>query len=328
MSDFQVPSVSIDFQKIPLEEAAAILRAIGQTLFEGLMAPKPQLTWPKKWPEQTYKLWTTQELWPGPGSDKKKKVGRLKKMWKRAGQRYRLKQIMSGKTDWDRFRGTFRQDAIRAMKVDTYLGLTQQMWQLAAEAAWQDVHFQHMIFREVDRRLRSEVLLMGGRPPHAYISSKALWALVALAAKQPLKRRERRTIEPALRQLRTGLGALANRIVMEPDWAGFWDQWLLIRALPTINIKFQAQDTPMVRAIKNLPLRKTSARKLVPDYDVPPQFLLLRLWWFWRRSMAEMFAQFRRWRAKSLPQLGLADPDWKQQKPIWAEKIDMFTGNF
>lgn len=328
MSEIPAAELLVDFQELPLQKAADVLRGIGEQLFRGLMAKPPQLAWPVAWEGEVPAFWRSRKIWRA--SKRRKLVEGLpfgKKIDHFLQRRY-FRRLMRGKVTWDHYRNHFAKGVQTQMQAGTMLGLTPEMWCLAGQAAWLGPDFQHPINRILDQRLRSEVLLKGGRPPRVFISPRTIWALLALASLQPVAGRINRKMDSQLRKLRLPLGELAQQIAMGTDWAGFWDQWLLIRALPLVRVRFPDHEVPLLHALKDLPLRKAAGSKALPPKPLPPRFFLAKWWWYLRFGMASIGRGWRAFIRKPLaPPQPLADPDWRHQAPGWLEQMDPIARN-
>lgn len=316
------------FEKMPLQAAADMLRLLGEQLIVQLMAAEAKLAWPQKWAREVPDIWQSRRLWRTSRRAQWLKRAPLGATWAKRQERRFVRRVMQGKVSMDAYRKRFRRGLHQEMSSTTQFGLTPELWRLAGEAAWIGPDFQLPINRNLDRRLRSEILLEGGRPPQIFISPQALWALVALAAGQPLNRAARKSMALPLRRLREPLGELAAQQALRAEWAGFWDQWLLTRALPLVRKRFPSRDTPLLAALKKLPLREALGSKALPVPSLPPRFLPKRMWWYARYGVAATGARLASL-GKQPKQLSgnMADPNWQQDLPVWAKQFDLIARN-
>lgn len=329
LTETQAAETWDDFEKMPLQKAADLLRALGDQLIRSLLQNTSTLVWPKTWDRKVPDIWKTQQMWRSGWRHEFLDALPFGKSLSRFFERRYIRRIMAGKVTWEAYRKRFKMGMHAELGTGTEFGLTPEMWCLAGEAAWIGPDFQLPINRSLDQRLRSEVLLDGGRPVKVFISPQAVWALIALAAAQPQSRKQRRAMDPLLRRLRKPLGRIAADQAMRAAWAGFWDQWLLIRALPLVHRRFPLADSPLLKALKELPLREAVGSKALPKVPIPPRFLIKRLWWlarFWSFALITEIRHFGK-KHRHVPE-GLADPEWQDHLPVWAKHHDLIARNF
>ena len=323
MGDSPKNEVLADFERIPLRHAVEALRLLGEVMLRGLMARSPRLAWPADLEKDVPPLEKLVQPWPGSLTRKLNPQRVLGRRVSRYFEKRELRRVMKGKLTWDTYRGKFADEITAQMHDASVLGLSPEMWRLAGEAAWLDLHFQHDINRVLDARLRGEVLLTGGRPERVTISPRAIWAVIALAATQPSRWRENRAMSRSSRAWRSDFAKVAHQQALGESWAGFWDQWLLSRALPLFKRRFPGGESRLLQALMAMPLRVKLGSKALPPPPLPPKVWPLKWWWYLRLGLRTAVDQ---WRAmiqggpKALPEV--ADPEWHRHLPRWMEKYD------
>jgi len=314
------PGTLVDFSNLPLQSASALLQVLGRQIFEGLMGQPSSLEWPADWDGEGPVLWQASDIWPGAEAIEPRTENSVLPGWRKFLKRRYARKVILGKVSEDSFVRRMQIQVQTAFRQDTVLGLSIEQWALAGEAAWQDIAFQHQLYREMDRRLRSEVLLEGGRPPNAFFSSRAIWVLVGLAATQPVAPGLK--MNKALRKLKEPLAQVSARMGLVDGWAGYWDQWLMVRALPLVRRTYAFQDSRIIQAVKMLPLRQALGTKALPRYDEPPRFFFSRLGWYLRYGFARLASQLRQLPIKFPHPPVLAQENWSREKPEWAEPFE------
>ncbi len=104
-------------------------------------------------------------------------------------------------------------------------------WGLVAGLAWDDLHFRHAVAARVQGFLRENYLISPGQMPVPRLAPETCWLL--LAAVGPRRRRWwwPQHWFPSTRRARRLEQLIAALVPATPDWAGFWDWWVLRRLL-------------------------------------------------------------------------------------------------
>lgn len=328
MGDLQHAEAMIDFDRIPLQQAVTSLRSLGEIMLRGLMANSPRLTWPSDLEKDVPTLEKLVQPWPNPLSRRLKPKRFLGRRMSRYFAKRSLRRIMRGRMKWASYRDEFATEVQGQLHEASRLGLPPEMWRLAGEAAWLDTHFQHDINRVLDARLRGEVLLAGGRPERVTISPRAIWAVIALAATQPRTRRENRALSRISRQWCEAFAKVAHQQALGESWAGFWDQWLLSRALPLFKRRFPGRESGLLQALITMPLRMKLGSKAFPPPPLPPRLWPLKWWWYLRlglRTMADQWRAVLDGKPENVPDI--ADPEWHRHQPRWMDRYEPMTRN-
>lgn len=107
--------------------------------------------------------------------------------------------------------------------------IPRDWWSLVGERAWRDPDFQHAVSRRVHAYLHQRMLFQRGELPAPHFAPQSFWLLIALTANGKQKGWQSwlgrgRWRAERLQLLRT----LAQAEVGRLQWAGIWDQWLVI----------------------------------------------------------------------------------------------------
>lgn len=188
--------------------------------------------------------------------------GPLKRIgpWRQLRGRRLIKRAVAGKTPlktWLRFH---QQQLERGLCGFSELSLPDAIWPYAGHIAWREPHFQLALADDLNRWLCRRYLFDGDATPFPHFHPNTFWTLFYLGALQ------RPRFFPSREWRRSAaLATLARREILQPDWAGFWDQWLLCHAL----LHFQAElkrDVLLAGLLRDLPTARWWA--LVPE---PPR---------------------------------------------------------
>lgn len=137
-----------------------------------------------------------------------------------------MKRKRLSSTTWHRWK---QRDALGSLTAAGWGRIPPEVWWMYGEAAWRDPRFLREATRLITDFIRTRAVLLEGVVPQAAPHPNTMWMLLALCA-----------------PVRTGLPhspwttkARINRVfhkvavgrVHEEQWARFWDQWLLARAV-------------------------------------------------------------------------------------------------
>ncbi len=206
--------------------------------------------------------------------------GPLKRIgtWRQVRGRRLIKRAVAGKTSlkpWLRFH---QQQLERGLCRHPELSLPDAIWAYAGHLAWLEPHFQLGLADDLNRWLCQRYLFDADATPFPHFHPNTFWVLFYLGSLQRPRffpsREWRRSI---------ALADLARREILQPDWAGFWDQWLLCHALLHFQTELK-RDGLLAGLLRDLPTAQWWA--LGPE---PPR----------RRRLSGLRRFFaRRWRGR------------------------------
>jgi hypothetical protein len=139
-------------------------------------------------------------------------------------------------------------------------GLPDDLWQIAAQWAWNDPAFKLSISLKIHEWLRNMRLLVPYEPPTISFSPNSFWLLISLARIKPMRlsqwfsKKERTRVRLGRR-----LQEEAKAQTMKNQWACFWDQWLIQTATQRWPKGFKQLDSRLCKALVALPLLKISS---------------------------------------------------------------------
>lgn len=147
----------------------------------------------------------------------------------------------------------FRRRPARAAGKGVYMPV--ENWALLASLAWDDLAFRHAVAERVLAFLRERHLMHPGPAPAPRLSPETCWLLVAAGA-GPARRRWW-MLGPARTRARRAeaVHRLASLMALSASgWAGFWDQWVLLRLLGNIPDLPGRLKPELSQALASLPL--------------------------------------------------------------------------
>ena len=284
---------SIDVSQVPLHEAAALLRRIGRRTLEDLLGERP-LSGGREVTDLTAQIIVNL-----PAASARVR-NRFTDVFQSAVSRFGVGARASARaTDLEWL--TVLQAEIRDLHVDSprpsdgtvrtelrferaatrklraVLGLDAQAripqhWHdLLSTLTWDEADLQLVAGEWLIAYARSHYLMTfdevsaGIKLPR--ISANTWWALVMLAAAQRGRVNEQRN---ALQNLALDwIQSLASGFVAKPGWAGFWDQWLLLRAF-TLGL-FTPSTDAMAAWVAGLPLKSWNLEQPGDSKSIPLQ---------------------------------------------------------
>ncbi len=119
-------------------------------------------------------------------------------------------------------------------------------------AAFQDAEFQHFVSTCICAALSRKVIFHPDGPPVVILSDQTLLALTLAG------------MNTRTRQGTASAFILLDRLIEQPDWAGFWDQWIFV------HIK-QVSAMALPEALLKLPLLLDKGALHRPEIPDPPQ---------------------------------------------------------
>ena len=140
--------------------------------------------------------------------------------------------------------------------------------EIIARAAWSEPVFRVAVIRSIRASLRREVIMTSGRGALPVLSNQFWWILIAMALDKILP--ENRVFDSG--RLQRGIVSHAQISSKTAGWAGFWEQYLLLRA--------QRAHLPNRLVPVNLPLFASGPEALLGDtVDDPDSQSAIRPGW-------------------------------------------------
>ena len=126
-------------------------------------------------------------------------------------------------------------------------------WALVAERAWGDLEFQRQSGDTPRLYLRNKVLFPTGKTPCLRFAPQLFWLLMLLGAGD--------------RPLGVFRGAAAAQ-VSQPQWAGFWDQWIVMEAICQWPESVSKLPSRVRRGLLALPLLENLPAEVLEGFTV------------------------------------------------------------
>lgn len=112
---------------------------------------------------------------------------------------------------------------------DPVLSIPDAYWPYAGRLAWQEPMFQRSLAEELNHWLSRCFLFDGEALPFPVFHANSFWSLYYVSSLQPDRFAwARRRFD---QRAANALAKIARQEIMKPDWAGFWDQWLLCHVM-------------------------------------------------------------------------------------------------
>ena len=228
-----------DFTTIPVEDAARLLRTLGDTLFQALLAGESRpdlakLTGDKAWSALQHPMpgWVWQTMYPRRDS-------------------YRLVMKARSRQPNDLWQGQFVRQIALEMQLTQRFRAPDTWWELIGQRAWLDLNFQRRVRYAVIKHMKTSVLFSLSQLPHPRFHPNSFWLLIALTeapASSPYWRFRRR------QGIASTLHRIAVRQSLNEHWASIWDQWLIITAILSWHKEQERPAPELWNAILALPL--------------------------------------------------------------------------
>ena len=179
--------------------------------------------------------------------------------------------------------------------------------------AWTEPTFCRRFGQLVQRRLLHDGLFLDGLPPLPSFHPNTFWLLLHLVGTRPHGWRD--VLQPSRRRKRRVLRAIQRRtrhLIVQTQWAGWWDQWLLVEILSRHPRMVEALPSAFRAALHALPYLEQRGLNQPPPKRRVHRFLARLI----PRPMAKRPQQQPRHR----PTFSLATPNWQSQRPSrWRE---------
>lgn len=263
------PIDKLDLAQLPLSQVVTMLRGLGRQLFSAALAAAAPPPLPTLLADQSDMLGAQWLLHQGHQRQRQSIAGGSQPFTVRAritvARAFGRAPVDSyERTFGDALDGHLSEPAWRARLLDELerqLGVTQppfapdQFWAILSLAAWSDLGFQRALTTELWGYLRLCTLCIPGDIEHANWSPNTFWTLIDLTAPGDLTRRQRafrgqRLAFDAGQRLRVE----ARRQALVRGWAGFWDQWIILRARSFWSDGIGVGPSPLRQAVDALPL--------------------------------------------------------------------------
>lgn len=141
-------------------------------------------------------------------------------------------------------------EAISLASLDSVaLFFPKNLWRLLGRAAWEDAGFRMETAKLLRSFLGTRYLFRMGEMPAVSLDGKLFWALMAFFPPSP-------AVSPEL--CRESLLNAACSETLLPNWAGFWEQWLIARAFSLKSDEQAKIPDQLEKSLKNLPILKNN----------------------------------------------------------------------
>jgi hypothetical protein len=153
------------------------------------------------------------------------------------------------------WRAVTEREIARLIGTPDFKGLPTPLWKLLGTYAWRDLDFQVQVAEKIETEIARRTLFQVGQFQTMLIAPKTCWLLLALACAHTLhsrtslgkagmtvrsglasallfrgKRSIMERLRPDERRVLELLQAKGEQFGLRPEWAGLWDQWLLLEA--------------------------------------------------------------------------------------------------
>lgn len=319
----------LDFTGLPLKETILILRRLGLRLLDDLLGqpvkpgePLPEEHQPELWtllPVQETQTLARSKIWTFKRTRKTGRIPRNMRYDLTRAFRRMFPRAIAGKISmkrWNTGAGNRFALALGGTRGDV---LPDDLWPVAAKAAWEDMNFRLTVVERIYRWLRTGRVLAPYDFPDIHLSVNTFWVLIALAKVKPmtvkywLSRKERTDI-----QVERRLQKEAYAHIMANHWADFWDQWIIQLASERWPGGFKQLDNRLCKALLALPLLDTTAMtKLCKEKRSKKESF--------RLLVERVFEKIDGFRRLKKPMIGLrryalinlTAPDWEHRIPLF-----------
>lgn len=138
-------------------------------------------------------------------------------------------------------------------------GIPDDLWMVAANAAWMDPAFKLSMATRIGDWLRSREIMTDEASSVPMLHPNTYWILIALTYVDPLKASQWFS---KLDRVRVRIGKRlheeARFQTMVNGWAGYWDQWIIRLATQRWPRGFNQLDARLCKALTSLPLLNIS----------------------------------------------------------------------
>lgn len=152
-----------------------------------------------------------------------------------------------------------------------YVYVPDGFWDLTAAEAWEEAEFKQWITDEVYQELRTSFLWTSGQVPVAIVDRRVFWLLLDVFetgrwSDRPEWERWVPFAGRARRRFAQSLRRVARKRWLEPGWAGFWEQWLVLQAAKRLSPDDVRRERRALRLIRTMPIfRAEIAETLAPN---------------------------------------------------------------
>lgn len=255
----------IDFTSLPVGEVAMILRSLGQRLFLAALGGETRPDICEVLSDQDVSTLANSNIWRTPLARRMRQSQRNLRMDLPNGLKTPIEKAWAGNLTSSQWRTRVRDRLAQAFGGGACQILPDAFWPLVAQMAWNDLSFREEILQASYESLKHELPLMSGTPHQLTLNPGCFWTLILLTSDQtPFSaflsgHRERVGVVSALRR------AAASQLITA-GWAGFWDQWLIQRALKNWPQAVDELDRVSRRILAGLPLIKDALQVPTPGF--------------------------------------------------------------
>jgi hypothetical protein len=179
---------------------------------------------------------------------------------------------LGGRSSPDDFQRALIKRELVSLTFEDYDILPRMYWGLAAQGAWLSPEFQEEIGYKTCSWLRSSIFLDAGGLGTPTFSANTFWSLLIMLktisspAQMPGNRPSSAVREGGPEEIEKALHSAAVEEAYVPGWAGFWDQWLLAKALAAWLPVPEPAMKAFYKALFDLPAIKKDIPYVVENY--------------------------------------------------------------
>ncbi len=318
----------IDFTSLPVSGTITLLRTIGQhlltcvlkglqpDLLEQLNQDQARLlvTHLGRTPRPSRQFYAHKSWTSSLPARVRDHVLRLLRQDKRFPFAQSVEMMISGQLSTASFVARTGDELSYALELPEGYHFPADLWGILGRYAWDDLQFRHHIVEVLERELRSRTLFSAALKPQEnneprdhpfptmHLTPQLFWLLISMAVSTIHFKRSYRIL-PARRRIRKALLLLQKeglRQGLMPEWAGLWDQWVLLEAATHWNMEQLSDDLQQVLA--ELPLALFRARSIRLSED----------------NMGGLIKAINQTQGEQRPQkVAIAQKNWADRMPGW-----------
>jgi len=308
----------INFSALPMAEIYLILRNLGGGLLEAVLHGRERPELSSFLLERDVLTFSKSKVWETPLHRRLLQIPKHLRVNLANGLKEPISSAWSGSLSAEQWRLRTRDRLAYALGASPFHILPDAFWPLATHMAWEDPMFCHQYAGLVVGILKKEPPLINGLVPHISFSPITFQVLILLAAnKQPfsISLSGQRALVRITNRLRQG----SAMMVSENQWAGFWDQWLIVRALRYWPEGAEELAPSLRRILARLPLldntlltgRRRGIWERIKCYPLKRQCL----------NIADKLVAIPAPRVSSSKESTPASPNWRDEIPEYMRSL-------